>query len=272
MTDIVAGMAPPFDNFFVEFQGVPNKANVHAWGVSVEAHDYAESFGSFEDDVGTPRWILKLKTFLERTKGKPFGPVSSHTAGLAEDGTWFRHSNGLPWWNGAPVGFQGGDFMPWAVKKGVGDGMAQMLFPVLLAISFMHCKNVKMRDCIPPKKLSLSHQKKHGRELIRYHVLDIKPLRKLLDRYRSGSRADLRHALHICRGHFKTFTEDAPLLGRHSGTFWWTPQVRGARDVGVVVKDYRVKTPAAFGTVYREANAAAPAHQKQATAATIRIE
>ena len=140
------------------------------------------------------------------------------------------------------------------------------MFPALLAISFMHCKNVTLRDCDPPEKLSLAHQKKHGQRLLRYHVLDIEPLRKLLDRYRSGSRADLRHALHICRGHFKTFTEDAPLLGCHSGTFWWSPQVRGAKDVGVVVKDYRVKAPAAFGTVYREVNAAAPAHQKQATA------
>lgn len=25
------------------------------------------------------------------------------------------------------------------------------------------------------------------------------------------------------RGHFKTFTEDAPLFGKHTGTWWWSP-------------------------------------------------
>ena len=27
-----------------------------------------------------------------------------------------------------------------------------------------------------------------------------------------------------CRGHFKTYTEDAPLFGKHVGTWWWSPR------------------------------------------------
>jgi hypothetical protein len=265
ISDVVASMAPPFDKFFVEFQGVPNKGNLYAWGVLVEAHTYSEAYGRFHDDQGTPRWILEIQTYMERTKGKPFGPVGKHSVGLAEDGTWFRHANGLHWCAGQPVRFQGCEPIPEDMSKIVMDNIAQLVFPALLAISFMHCKNVTVQECAPPEKLSLSHQKKYGQPLIHYHVLDIQPLRKLLDRYRSGSVADLRHALHICRGHFKTFTEDAPLLGRHTGTYWWAPQVRGAKEVGVVAKDYRVKAPAAFGTAYREANETPPVHERQAS-------
>jgi hypothetical protein len=265
MTDIVASMAPPFDKFFVEFQAVPNSGKLYAWGFLVEAHDYTEAFHGRFDDDRAPRWMLELQAFMERAKGKPYGPVSRHFVGLAEDGTWFRHSNGRLWCEGQLVEFGARGPLPEALSKVLTDNIAQLMFPALLAISFMHCENVKAQECVPPEKLSLSHQKKYGEPLVRYHVLDIQPLRKVLDQYRSGSRNDLRHALHICRGHFKTFTEDAPLLGRHTGTFWWTPQVRGAKEVGVVAKDYRVKAPAAFGTAYREANEIPPAQERQPT-------
>jgi len=89
---------------------------------------------------------------------------------------------------------------------------------------------------------------------VRYHVLDIKPIRQLLDRYRRGEKSDLRHALHICRGHFKTFAPDAPLLGKAVGTFWWGPQVRGSREEGTVLKDYRVLAPSEIGWSYRDAS------------------
>lgn len=52
----------------------------------------------------------------------------------------------------------------------------------------------------------------------------------------SASRPVTR--LHLCRGHFKTFTESAPLLGKHVGRWWWMPLVRGDKAVGAVVKDY----------------------------------
>ena len=261
--DVVASMAPPFDKFFIEFQEVPNGGNLHAWGTLVEAHEYSESFGTFEEDDGTPRWILEFETFLERDKGKPFGPVASHVAGLAEDGTWFQHADKSLWWAGGPVGIFPSD-PPADVVKSFGDTVAQLLFPALFTISLLHCKNVQLREITPPEKRSRKHRKKHHRDLVRYHVLDIEPMRRLLDRYRTGPRSGLRQALHICRGHFKTFGQDAPLLGRHTGTFWWAPQVRGSKDVGVVLKDYRVSMPAEFGRAYREADETVPESDREA--------
>lgn len=119
----------------------------------------------------------------------------------------------------------------------------RMMFPVYLAISFMHCKNVERREEAPPPKLSKKWEKKHGRPLVRYHVLDIDPMRKVLSSEGGVETNGLKKALHICRGHFATYTEDKPLFGRVTGTFWKPQHVRGSAKNGVVVKDYNVKAP-----------------------------
>jgi hypothetical protein len=262
MDDVVASMAPPFEKFFVEFQKIPNEDMLHAWGALVESRDDPGTIEQIEGDIGKPRWILELTSFLEREKGKPFGPVATHVVGLAEDGTWFRHSDGGVWWGGGPVKMNVEP--PEEVVQNWGDFMAQLMFPVLLSISFMHCKNVEIRPVVPPEKLSRKHHKVYGHELVRYHVLDVQPIRRILDRYRKGTRDDLRRALHICRGHFKTFSPDAPLLGRHVGTYWWEPQVRGSKERGTVLKDYRVNALREFGKAYREADENPPNPEKEA--------
>jgi hypothetical protein len=262
MEDVVSSMAPPFDNFFVEFQHVPNAEEFYAWGALVEARADQETIQQFEGDSGKPRWILELTSFFEREEGKPFGPVATHVVGLAEDGTWFRHSDGEVWWGGGPVKMNL-EPPPEAVQNW-GDSVAQSMFPVLLTISFMHCKNVQLRAVTPPEKLSRKHLKKHGHDLIRYHVLEIEPIRRILDKHRKGTREDLRRALHICRGHFKTFTPDAPLLGRGVGTYWWGPHVRGSKEIGIVLKDYRVGAARELGKAYREAEENPPDPQREA--------
>jgi hypothetical protein len=46
--------------------------------------------------------------------------------------------------------------------------------------------------------------------------------------------------LHIVRGHFSTYTEDAPLFGRITGTFWIPAHVRGTASEGLISSEYRV--------------------------------
>lgn len=260
--DVVASMAPPFDKFFIEFQHVPTPWNLHAWGVYISVRDDPAKIQQFEDDEGRPRWILDMGTFLEYEEGSPVGPVASHVAGLAEDGTWFRHSWGDVWWGGGPVKLT--EQPPDNEVQEWGDQIAQLLFPALLTISFMHCKNVAIRSYTPPEKLSNKYRKKHKHDLVRYHVLEIEPIRKLLKQYQTGSRSDLRQALHICRGHFKTFTTDAPLMGSHVGTYWWSSHVRGSHGEGTVLKDYRVNAPSDIGKSYLEANENQPDSDREA--------
>jgi hypothetical protein len=53
----------------------------------------------------------------------------------------------------------------------------------------------------------------------------------------------MKRALHICRGSFATYTEDAPLFGRVVGTVWRPPHVKGNEAAGKVNKNYKIKRP-----------------------------
>ncbi|MET4144332.1 hypothetical protein [Arthrobacter sp. UYCo732] len=57
-----------------------------------------------------------------------------------------------------------------------------------------------------------------------------------------GEAGDGTGRRHLARGHFKTFTDDAPLLGKHVGTYWWGWQVRGQESRGTVEKVYTLKS------------------------------
>jgi hypothetical protein len=251
MADVVASMAPPLDQFFIEFQRVPNHYGLHAWGAHFTAvSDVAEieKVHHGPPDNGLPRWVLKIDTYLEMQKGKPFGPVAGHVCGLAEDGTWFKHDDGALFWGGGPVPMS--DELAPQVIQSWGDLCAQLLFPALMAITFMHCKNVRLDAVQPPEKLSQRHLKRYGRPLFNYRELTIDPMKKLLEQQRKGVGGNFRKALHLCRGHFKTFTEDAPLMGHATGTYFWAPHIRGAPNEGVVLKDYRVQAPSKLGRAY----------------------
>jgi hypothetical protein len=253
MSAVVASMAPPFDQFFIEFQRAPNGFGLHAWGAHFKAiSDLAEIAEIHPSDNGYPRWVLEIQTYMETQKGKPFGPVAVHFCGLAEDGTWLRHRDGKLYWGGAPVRMF--PEPPEQLRQSWGDQCAQLIFPALMALSFMHCKNVSLDPIAPPEKLSRGHLKRYGRPLVSYGELRIDPIRKVLERQREGVGGSLRKALHLCRGHFKTFTNDAPLLGRATGTYWWAPHMRGAESAGVALRDYRVEAPSKVGRAYSDAN------------------
>lgn len=113
----------------------------------------------------------------------------------------------------------------------------------LMAISFMHCKNVNRTDATAsegPEERWLRRQKQPS---LRYHVLEIDPMKEVLRTEGCAESTGLKRALHICRGHFATYTEGKPLFGRTVGTFWVPSHVRGSSKHGVVVKDYNVKSP-----------------------------
>jgi hypothetical protein len=263
-SDFVLSIAPPFQEFFIEFQRAPNAAQMHAWGAHFEAISDPEKIAEMSppDDKGDPRWVLQINTYLEKRKGKPFGPVANHVCGLAEDGTWFRHGNGKLYWGGGLVRMS--DDVPLELHEYWAEYINQLVFPALMTISFMHCKNVSLNAIVLPEKLSRSHFKRHGRPLVRYGELTIDPLRRLLETQRRGVGGNLGKALHLCRGHFKTFSPDAPLLGRATETFWWAPQARGSQREGVSLKDYRVQAPSKIGRAYNDANENPPDAEREA--------
>ncbi len=113
----------------------------------------------------------------------------------------------------------------------------------LLTLSFMHCRNVSVRKETPPLPLSKKHEKRTGRPLLRYHVLQIDHMKQVLDGEGKAGTEGLKTALHICRGHFKHYGRDGKglLFGKHVATVWIPMHTRGTIEEGVVVKDYQVK-------------------------------
>lgn len=119
-----------------------------------------------------------------------------------------------------------------------------MIAPALLAISFLHCRNVTTEVVAPDLKLNRARSRRARRPLRRYKVLRIEPMTRTLSREGSIEAQGLAKALHICRGHFKTY-EERPLFGRLRGTWFWQDHIRGSIEAGVVEKDYEVDAPAA---------------------------
>lgn len=118
------------------------------------------------------------------------------------------------------------------------EDIGKFIAPVNVAISFMHCKNVHLIDEPLTRQRRRKLERKGG---IRYKVLDIEPFKKQVRRETQPGESQLQRALHICRGHFATYTDEKPLFGKVTGTFWKPMHVRGNKSQGQVVKDYNIK-------------------------------
>lgn len=123
------------------------------------------------------------------------------------------------------------------------DSLGGFLHIPFMTLCFCHCKNIELTE----HKLTegkLSQKKKNKlKAAYRYYVLNIEPMKNILKYEGESEKTGLKKALHICRGHFATYTPDAPLFGRVTGTFWKPMHVRGNKKEGVVIKDYKIKTP-----------------------------
>lgn len=117
-------------------------------------------------------------------------------------------------------------------------------FVTFLALTFSHCKNCSTKELPSPSpKLQKARISKGKLPLTsRAHVIVIDPMRKAI-KSATGSDHYVQSsvALHIVRGHFRTYEEN-PLFGKYKGTFWVPMHTSGTH--GEALKnDYKVKTP-----------------------------
>jgi hypothetical protein len=108
-------------------------------------------------------------------------------------------------------------------------------------MALLSCKNISTDVVNPPHSLQVRRKARGNLPLVSYRILKV-GARRVRDKADASSAAGTGQplALHWVRGHFKTFTEDAPLLGRAVGTYWWSPHTAGKAD-RVVIKDYALK-------------------------------
>lgn len=246
-------VAPPFDCYWMEFKGVdywdtldpelvPRQIHgkcFESCGVLVRAlmpNAKTLLFGENGNEVAV-KWATQY-TFVVKHERFDVPKVSARViAALNERGEFVG-------WD-KPSQMQGEVFEDDISDEGKSNllyFMARMiLLPTFLATSFLHCKNVKQIVGEIAPKVAKKYKAKTGRDLVQFKTLDIAPMRETLRRA-SAEDADmgLKRALHVCRGHFATYTADRPLFGKRVGTFWVPQHIRGKSEYGAVVKDYRL--------------------------------
>lgn len=104
-------------------------------------------------------------------------------------------------------------------------------------LKLLSCKNVTTEKVHPAEKLNKKRKKSGKLPLFSYHTLVLKPTTQ---QEKSAPKHLWDNRIHLCRGHFKTYTEANKLFGKHTGRYWWQPCVRGNKNNGVVMKDYLI--------------------------------
>jgi hypothetical protein len=101
------------------------------------------------------------------------------------------------------------------------------LHPMYLAVSFLHCHNVRVEDNVIPKPLRKKFRERHGFDPANYKTLVIEPLKQILRHEGQSDKTGLARAMHICRGHFRDYREGRGLFGKYKKLVWMPALVRG---------------------------------------------
>lgn len=115
-------------------------------------------------------------------------------------------------------------------------------FPFMYAISLLNCKNTSLVAAEYDRATKRRAIKRKVPSVI-FKQLHVKPMGRKAQPAQQGEPSGeyLKRRLHICRGHFKDYRAGGGLFGRYKGLYWWSQQLRGDADQGIVVKDYIVE-------------------------------
>ena len=247
----IPNAAPPFSLMWLDWKATwLNRDRMGEWGgVLIESRRADDGGWVLDADAcwlfnGTAAPSTHLHFCVD-----PAGAVD--VGSIVEERSAFLPPEQLAWYRSQPQ-FQTDPAYRETVEKlaslltsGAADVQSAWLWllPAFLAISFMHCKNVGMEQAPVSQFENRAWKAKHRFPLLRYERVVIDPMKKVLRNEGGSAEHGLKKALHICRGHFATYTEDRPLFGHAVGTFWRAQHLRGVPESGVVVKTYGVKAP-----------------------------
>jgi hypothetical protein len=117
-----------------------------------------------------------------------------------------------------------------------------LLHPALLAVSFLHCKNVKVVDQETPGPLAKKYHARTGVWPRPFHTLEIEPLKQILrTQGGAGTTNGIAKAMHICRGHFKDYREGRGLFGKYKQLVWQPSVIRGTKGKEAAPREVRIK-------------------------------
>jgi len=233
-------LAPPLKNIFIEWYEPPGK--IFEWIIQFQKrvqkklkpsdfhHKTGLLFRVIDEKKGDEiRWTVRVDLFSDKSFGLP--PLIYK---VTKDGQLYLKNEGDVFDNVDVIqdeidGERKLESQEYGWETRVG----------FLTISLMHCKNVK----IIPRGGGIGkkpNKRNRHEPKFRYHVLDIEPMKTVLRLEGEGEKMGLKHALHICRGHFKDYRNGKGLFGKFNDLIWWSDHVRGSIANGIVSKDYRI--------------------------------
>lgn len=184
-------------------------------------------------------WFIEAIMYW-RAEGRVIGPVFAWNLGVTREGQIARQGDMLAYASGAIR--KDAAEASYEEQMAMNQGFGNFINPLFLAISFMHCKNVKMVEHDPSLSVHRHKVKRHPIPRMKYRTLEIAPMKEVLRKEGDSEKSGLQKALHICRGHFKDYREHG-LFGKVKGMFWWESHVRGSDKEGLILKDYKVNEP-----------------------------
>jgi hypothetical protein len=201
-------VAPPYPAFWSEFRA----AGIHQNPACRRVGVYAVA-GERKDPSIKARWAINCHLFSEVAEGI-YGPIGPLAVLVGEDGELLK---GYP----RP---------PLTERMDLVEVVMSDVVPTLVALNFLHCKNVTLEDHSMPPPLAKKYQARTGIRPVRYKTLVIEPLKQILKREGGIAEAGLIRALHNVRGHFAVYREEKPLFGKLHGQFFIPQHLRGVRQ------------------------------------------
>lgn len=184
------------------------------------------------------RWFLENHLFVEFEE-RHVEIMGTLAFFVDQDGAYVRPNSN----NTQALFIHPFDHIPSSDTKADGAMCWCFTAPVLLAINFIHCRNVRLIDNHVPPALAKAYLRRHDTRPVSFKTLEIEPIKRILAKEGNASQNGLAKALHICRGHFKDYRQSSGLFGKHKDMYWWPMHLRGSLDEGVAVKDYQMPTP-----------------------------
>jgi hypothetical protein len=166
------------------------------------------------------RWVLVIEMFIDyglALDGEIQGPHGSICMAIDEHGAAIERPYMQSYVDSSD------EFMQHLMRSVMG-----WTHPALLAISFLHCRNVSMMDHAVPARLAKRYRERHkGLKPTAYKTLVIEPLKAVLRTEGRAGAVGIQKAIHICRGHFRDYREGRGLFGRIHQLVWMPSTVRG---------------------------------------------
>ena len=135
--------------------------------------------------------------------------------------------------------------MKWPLSREQSETfMLRLIYVVHATLYTLNARNIYLEAVERPAKLNKKRKKNGKIPLYRYHVLKVAPgLVRKNGQHENTHPVPGSMPVHLCRGHFKTYTAEAPMFGIRGnyGRFWVQAHVRGNKQRGIVMKDYELK-------------------------------